>query len=55
MGPLARRQHAPRYGFAFLDETGTLGGERDPFFAVGLLRCPEPYTLLRPIQRIRDR
>jgi hypothetical protein len=38
----------------FLDETGTLGGERDPFFAVGLLQCEEPYDLLRPIQRIRD-
>ncbi len=55
MSALARRQHAPKYGFAFLDETGTLGGARDPFFAVGLLRCAEPYTLLRPMQRIRDR
>lgn len=40
---------------AFLDETGTLGGGRDPFFAVGLLRCREPYVLQRPMQRIRDR
>jgi hypothetical protein len=46
---------APKYGFAFLDETGTLGGARDPFFAVGLLRCADPYKLARPIQRIRDR
>lgn len=45
-----KMQHA----FMFLDETGTLGGERDPFFAVGLLHCAEPYQLLRPIQRIRD-
>ncbi len=43
-----------RHAFAFLDETGTLGGQRDPFFAVGLLRCREPYELLRPIQRLRD-
>jgi len=45
----------PKSAFAFLDETGSLGGERDPVFAVGLLRCPEPYTLLRPMQRLRDR
>ena len=45
-----KMQHA----FEFLDETGTLGGQRDPFFAVGLLHCAEPYELLRPIQRIRD-
>lgn len=44
-----------KHGFAFLDETGTLGGERDPFFAVGLLRCREPYELQRPIQRLRDK
>lgn len=43
-----------RHAFMFLDETGTLGGQRDPFFAVGLLHCAEPYQLLRPIQRIRD-
>jgi hypothetical protein len=42
------------HAFMFLDETGTLGGERDPFFAVGLLHTEEPYELLRPIQRIRD-
>jgi hypothetical protein len=42
------------HAFAFLDETGTLGGDRDPFFAVGLLRCTEPYEVLRPIQRLRD-
>lgn len=28
---------------------------RDPFFAVGLLRCRAPYELLRPIQRLRDK
>lgn len=51
-----RRTQAPKtsHTFMFLDETGTLGGQRDPFFAVGLLHCVEPYELLRPIQRIRD-
>jgi hypothetical protein len=38
-----------------MDETGTLGGARDPFFAVGLLKCTEPFELLRPMQRIRDK
>jgi hypothetical protein len=45
----------PRHVFGFLDETGALASQRDPFFAVGMLRCREPYELLRPIQRIRDR
>ena len=45
----------PKYAFGFLDETGTLGGPRDPFFAVGLMRCRDPYELQRPIQRIRDK
>lgn len=49
-----RRQRPQSHAFAFLDETGTLGGQRDPFFAVGLLRCKEPYSLQRPIQRLRD-
>lgn len=51
----AGRQRPLKFGFGFLDETGTLGGARDPFFAVGLLRCSEPYKLLRPMQRIRDK
>jgi hypothetical protein len=55
MSEPARRERPQKYGFAFLDETGTLGGARDPFFAVGLLRCSEPYVLARPMQRIRDR
>lgn len=45
----------PSYAFGFLDETGALASSRDPFFAVGMLRCREPYAILRPIQRIRDR
>ncbi len=53
--PKPRVPRSPKYLFGFLDETGALASERDPFFAVGMLCCPEPYTLLRPIQRIRDR
>jgi hypothetical protein len=45
----------PHYVFGFLDETGALASARDPYFAVGMLCCREPYTILRPIQRIRDR
>lgn len=48
------RERPQEHAFSFLDETGTLGGQRDPFFAVGLLRCREPYALQRPIQRLRD-
>jgi hypothetical protein len=51
----ARRAPSPKHAFAFLDETGTLHAARDPYFAVGLLRCREPYALLRPLQRMRDR
>lgn len=51
----ARRPRPQKFGFAFLDETGTLGGPRDPYFAVGLLTCSDPYELARPMQRIRDR
>jgi hypothetical protein len=55
VGVRRQRQLPLRFGSAFLDETGTLGGARDPFFAVGLLKCAEPYKLARPMQRIRDR
>jgi hypothetical protein len=51
----ARQARSQKYAFAFLDETGTLGGARDPYFAVGLLSCSDPYYLARPVQRIRDR
>jgi hypothetical protein len=52
---IRKNQTETSHAFMFLDETGTLGGQRDPFFAVGLLQCAEPYKLLRPIQRIRDK
>lgn len=53
-GP-SRALATPKFGFAFLDETGTLASARDPFFAVGLIKCTDPYELQRPMQRIRDR
>lgn len=40
--------------FIFLDETGRLPVARDRFFAVGLLKCPEPAVIQRPMQRLRD-
>lgn len=36
----------------FLDESGAIA--RDRFFAVGLLRLPEPSRLLRAVQKWRD-
>jgi len=51
----ARNRRHPTYTFGFLDETGTLGGERDPFFAVGLTLSTAPHQLQRAFQRIRDR
>jgi hypothetical protein len=50
-----RGRKEPKHAFGFLDETGTLGGPRDLFFAVGLMRCRNPYELQRPMQRIRDK
>lgn len=41
--------------FIFLDETGVLPSPRDRFFAVGLLKCPEPAVIQRPIQTLRDK
>jgi len=38
---------------AFLDESGFIA--RDRFFAVGCLKLAEPSTLLRQIQKLRDR
>jgi hypothetical protein len=51
---VARRVRSQNHAFAFLDETGTLGGPRDPVFAVGLLRTREPHAIQRSISRIRD-
>ncbi len=53
--PRLRKPPEPKHVLGFLDETGALASQRDPFFAVGLLRCCEPYAVLRPMQRIRDR
>lgn len=38
---------------AFLDESGSIASDR--FFAVGCLKVPDPSTVLRSIQRLRDR
>ncbi len=53
--PRTRAAPSPNHVFGFLDETGALASARDPYFAVGMLCCREPYKILRPIQRIRDR
>ena len=45
----------PRTAFIFLDETGRLPVARDRFFGVGLLKCPEPAVIQRPLQALRDR
>ena len=31
--------------FCFFDETGLLRSARDPFFAVGMIKCADPYKL----------
>lgn len=31
--------------FCFLDESGSLGNPKDPFFTVGLIKCSQPYYL----------
>jgi len=41
-------QSAARHAFGFLDETGTIHGPRDPFFAVGLLLCRGRLDTPRP-------
>lgn len=41
--------------FCFLDETGLLRSTRDPFFAVGMIKCIDPYKLYSQIKRIRDK
>lgn len=41
--------------FCFFDETGLLGGARDPFFAVGMVKTSTPETLYSWIKRERYR
>jgi hypothetical protein len=38
-----------------MDETGRLPIAVDRFFAVGMLKCPEPAVIQRPLQELRDR
>lgn len=46
---------ATKTAFIFLDETGRLPVARDRFFGVGLVKCPEPALIQRPMQALRDR
>lgn len=41
--------------FCFFDETGLLRSARDPFFAVGMIKCVDPYKLYSKIKNIRDK
>ena len=41
--------------FCFFDETGLLRSARDPFFAVGMINCVDPYKLYSKIKTIRDK
>lgn len=41
--------------FCFFDETGLLRSARDPFFAVGMIKCENPYKLYLKIKNIRDK
>src|SRR2546423_296237 len=38
-----------------MDETGRLPIAMDRFFAVGILKCPEPAVIQRPLQALRDK
>ena len=40
--------------FCFFDETGLLHTARDPFFAVGMIKCVDPYKLYSKIKTVRD-
>jgi len=41
--------------FSFFDETGLLRSARDPFFAVGMIKCVDPYKLYSKIKVVRDK
>lgn len=45
----------PKTSFCFFDETGLLRSTRDPFFAVGMIKCENPYKLYLKIKTIRDK
>lgn len=50
-GPILARDHP--CAAAFLDESGAISNDR--FFAVGVLKVPEPARLLRAVQKFRDK
>lgn len=40
--------------FCFLDESGTLGQEMQPYFSVGMVKCSQPYFLQQKLRYIRE-
>lgn len=40
--------------FCFLDESGTLGIKKQPYFTVGMIKCSQPYYLQQKIRYIRE-
>ncbi|MBU1164152.1 DUF3800 domain-containing protein [Patescibacteria group bacterium] len=41
--------------FCFLDETGLIYSKRDKYFALGIVKCPEPQKLYRKIRMVRNK
>lgn len=50
---LARVEPVQKSSVIFMDETGTLTSDR--IFAVGIVKCPMPAVVQRPLQLMRDR
>jgi hypothetical protein len=41
--------------FCFLDESGTLDINSQPYFTVGMIKCSQPYYLQQRIRYIREK
>jgi len=41
--------------FCFLDESGTLSVQSQPYFTVGMIKCSQPYFLQQKIRYIREK
>lgn len=41
--------------FCFLDETGQLNNKHDRFFALGMIKCSQPFYLYKKINELRDK
>jgi len=52
---LLQKYKTIKTAFYFLDETGLLRKQTDPYFALGVLICPKPQELYQKIRKIRDR